>query len=334
MGNWISSEQPFPLTLRNRKRYGWIRDLPDKRDVLAQLPMWAALPEIPNVDLRDTGQMPEVYDQGNLGSCTAQAIAAAYEFDARKQKATEYFTPSRLFIYYNERLIEGTPMIDSGASLRDGLRVLRILGAPPEPVYPYDTSRFAIEPPLSAYRIAQKHKVTRYRRVPQNTSILSAIYMGYPVIFGMSVYDHFESEEFQKEEVLKVPDASESLLGGHAVLLCGYRTMPDRTIQFLVRNSWGSKWHTDGYFWMEYGYVMDPNLCSDFWVIETVSEIPKAEAIPEEAIPKEAIPEEAIPKEAIPKEAIPKEAIPKEPELTRTCDNEYMFTKEESDDEV
>lgn len=279
MGNWSSSDEFPKLSCRNPHKYGWIPDLPDKRDIWAQMPLWNALPQTPNVDLRTTGQMPDVYDQGNLGSCTAQAIAAAYEFDTRKQKSDNYFTPSRLFIYYNERLIEGTPMSDSGASLRDGLRVMGILGAPPESDYPYDITRFAIEPPLRAYRIAHKHRAIKYRRVPQNTSIMSALYLGYPVIFGFSVYDYFESDEFGADNILRIPKPDENLLGGHAVLLCGYRTMPDQTIQFLVRNSWGPKWHGDGYFWMEYAYLMDPNLSGDFWVIETVSEPTKEPTI-------------------------------------------------------
>ena len=167
-------------------------------------------------------------------------------------------------------------------SLRDGLRVIAVIGAPPESEYPYDTSRFAIPPPLSAYRHAHPHRALRYRRVPQNTSILSAIYLGYPVIFGFSVYDYFGSSEFLTDNILRVPKPTENLLGGHAVLACGYRTMPDQTIQFLVRNSWGSEWGDNGYFWMEYAYIMDPNLASDFWVIETVSEAPATVSLPRE----------------------------------------------------
>src|ERR1700681_1590601 len=99
---------------------GWLPDLPDARDFMyaAPLKVLQALP--PSVDLRSG--CPPVYDQGQLGSCTANAIAAAIEFDQRKQKLTQKFSPSRLFIYYNERVLEGTISVDGGAMLRDAIK--------------------------------------------------------------------------------------------------------------------------------------------------------------------------------------------------------------------
>lgn len=63
--------------MRVTKRYGWLPDIPDKRDHLYSVERIAALPD--SVDLRPG--CPPVYDQLSLGSCTAQAIAAALEFD-------------------------------------------------------------------------------------------------------------------------------------------------------------------------------------------------------------------------------------------------------------
>jgi len=125
--------------------YGWVPDLPDHRDFLFAAPVenLAALPA--KVDLRP--QCPkEVYDQGNLGSCTANAIAGALEFEQTKQ-GLKTFTPSRLFIYYNERVIEHTVNTDSGAQIRDGIKSVGSIGAPPETDWPYDISKFAEKPP-------------------------------------------------------------------------------------------------------------------------------------------------------------------------------------------
>lgn len=114
--------------------YGWVRDMPDARDFLYAAPLIRFPQGLPAaVDLRS--ECPPVYDQGQLGSCTGNGIAGAIEFDQHKQ-GTEEFTPSRLFIYYNERVIEGTVNQDSGAQIRDGIKAVATLGAPPRRIGP------------------------------------------------------------------------------------------------------------------------------------------------------------------------------------------------------
>src|SRR6201994_3602517 len=121
---------------RTIQQYGWVPDLPDQRDFLFAAPP-AIQQKIPkSVDL--SKKCPPVYDQGQLGSCTANAIAAAIEFEQKKR-----FVPSRLFIYYNERVIEGTVDSDSGAQIREGIKVVANQGVPPESEWPYDVARFA-----------------------------------------------------------------------------------------------------------------------------------------------------------------------------------------------
>src|ERR1700758_3752510 len=125
-------------------RYGWIPDLPDQRDYVYAAPprVVRALPT--KVDMRP--QCPPVYDQGQLGSCTGNAIAGAIEFDQMKQKLSQVFIPSRLFIYYNERVIEGTVDSDSGAMIRDGIKSVSKEGACPEDMWPYDIGKFRDKP--------------------------------------------------------------------------------------------------------------------------------------------------------------------------------------------
>ena len=115
------------------RRFGWIPDRPDHRDFryAAPGPLLKALPR--KVDLRKG--CPAVYDQGQLGSCTANAIAAGIEFDRLKQDLRD-FTPSRLFIYYNERAMEGSVESDAGASIRDGIKSVSKQGDCPESEWP------------------------------------------------------------------------------------------------------------------------------------------------------------------------------------------------------
>jgi C1A family cysteine protease len=246
-------------------RYGWIPDLPDARDRMYSAPRKPGpLPD--SVDLR--AACPNVYDQGQLGSCTANAIGAAIEFDQRKQKLPQPFTPSRLFIYYNERALEGSVAADSGAMLRDGIKTVASQGACPETMWPYIEARFADRPPAECYEIGKAHPAVQYSRVAQDVAQMRAcLAAGYPFVFGFTVYESFEGEEVANTGEVRVPDTSQMALGGHAVLAVGYHHPSNR---FLVRNSWGAQWGIGGYFTMPYVYLANSDLAADFWTIRVV----------------------------------------------------------------
>lgn len=244
------------------KHYGWIHDIPDQRDHLYAAPV-AALQALPaSADLRS--QCPPVYDQGQLGSCTANAIAAAMQFERMKQKLND-FIPSRLFIYYNERLIEGTVNSDSGAMIRDGIKSVGNQGDCPETEWPYNIANFAEKPPAKCYRDAVKHKAILYQRLIRNLNQMrGCLAAGYPFTVGFSVYESFESQQVSQTGNAPMPAAGEKLLGGHAVLAVGY---DDSQQRFILRNSWGSNWGMQGYFTLPYAYLNDSNLSDDFWTI-------------------------------------------------------------------
>ena len=253
------------LTKRSVKGYGWVPDLPDKRDFyLSARYTKGALPK--SVDLSDNAPS-KVYDQGNLGSCTGNAIAAAIEFDLKKQ-GLEVFTPSRLFIYYNERVIEHSVSEDAGAMIRDGIKSVRSLGAPPETIWPYSVSKFADKPGKDAYKEAKLHQALSYMRVKQTESQMkSCLASGLPFTLGFAVYDSFESDEVARTGTVNMPASNEALLGGHAVLCIGY---DDATQRFLIRNSWGPSWGNNGNFTLPYEYLLNADLADDFWAIKVV----------------------------------------------------------------
>ncbi len=248
-------------------KLGWVPDLPDHRDQVyaAPMPTLAALPS--KVDLRPKCPK-EVYDQGQLGSCTGNAIAGAIEFDLIKQGA-HAFTPSRLFIYYNERVIEHTVSSDSGAQIRDGVKAVNKQGAPPEKLWPYDIAKFKDKPSADVYGAAAQHKVSSYQRVARSLSqTKGCLAAGFPFVFGFTVYESFESDAVAKSGIVPMPSSNESVLGGHAVLAVGY---DDEQQRFIVRNSWGDKWGQKGYFTLPYAYLLDGNLSDDFWTLRVVS---------------------------------------------------------------
>jgi C1A family cysteine protease len=252
---------------RKIARYGWVPDHPDHRDH-HYAPKVMRTP--PKIDLRP--QCPKVvYDQGQLGSCTANSIAAGIEFDLLKQ-AVSSGTPSRLFIYYNERSMEGTVGQDSGAQIRDGVKACAVLGAPPETLYPYSDANpgvFTKKPPKSVFLAALKHRVTSYERVAQQLADMKAcLASGFPFVFGFTVYESFESQQVAQTGAVPMPSKGEEVLGGHAVLAVGY----DDSIQrFIVRNSWSASWGQRGYFTIPYAYLLDPGLSSDFWTLRAVA---------------------------------------------------------------
>jgi C1A family cysteine protease len=256
-----------PMTApRKVTGYGWVPQLPDIRDARLALSAVTSLPS--SVDLSAKPDMPPVYDQGQLGSCTANAIAAAVDFQNHRQDQ-KWLTPSRLWIYYQERVIEGTVSQDSGAQIRDGMKAVAKLGVCPETDWPYDISTFAEKPPKKDYKDALKDKVLTYEAAPQDLfGLKSVLASGLPVVFGFTVYDSFESAEVAKSGILPMPSPSESIVGGHAVLMVGYDDAKDR---FRVRNSWGTSWGQDGYFEMPYQYATSTKLASDFWAVQTTS---------------------------------------------------------------
>jgi len=258
----------------SKKGLGWIPDLPDQRDFLYAAPA-AVLKKLPaKVDLRK--KCPKtVYDQGRLGSCTANAVSGAIEFDQIKQ-AQKQATPSRLFIYYNERSMEHNILTDSGAQIRDGIKSVAKLGACPESLWPYDdtppaeegmpcsTCKFAQKPPASCYTEAKKHQILSYQRIPQSlASMKGCLASGYPFVFGFTVYENFPFDTKTGD----IPMPTGGVLGGHAVLAVGY---DDTTHQFVFRNSWGKSWGKGGYAFMPYAYLLDSNLSDDFWTIRSI----------------------------------------------------------------
>jgi len=255
--------------------YGWRPQLPDLRDKLYAARLTGALPAA--CDLRPS--MPPVYDQGQLGSCTGNAIAAAMEYERDRQGLSD-FTPSRLFVYYNERALEGTVSSDSGAVIRDGIKVVNSDGVCPESLWPYDIGMFAVKPPKRCFVAAETDKAVQYEAIQTLGDLKDAIASNLSVVFGFTVYESFESHAVAQSGVMPMPKTGEATVGGHAVVAVGYS---DSKNQVIVRNSWGASWGDGGYFYMPYQYmtgskassdsspINGAHLANDFWAIQMVS---------------------------------------------------------------
>lgn len=258
--------------------YGWKPDLPDKRDRYfspAKFGPEESLPDV--VDL--SSKLPPCWDQGSLGACTAFAIGGAFTYErgcqthyvpSSEPTAFEWFDPSFLHIYYCERAREGSVPVDAGAYIRDGAKVSAQCGIAPAALWPYVPERFAQKPPKRALLAALDNRVTSYARVQRGVpNMRRVLAQGDTVVFGISVYESFESDRVAMNGIVPLPAADEELLGGHAVLMVGY----DHGRKcFKVRNSWGPDWGDRGHFWLPYEYVRDPDLSDDFWTLKSVTE--------------------------------------------------------------
>ncbi|HVO10869.1 MAG TPA: C1 family peptidase [Vicinamibacteria bacterium] len=266
-------ERPFKL--------GWIPDLPDHRDLMysASRETLQALP--PRVDLRPQFPGPP-YDQGQIGSCTANAIAGAIQFERAKAKQQPPFTPSRLFIYYNERAMEHTLPLDNGAQIRDGIKSVHKTGVCTEGTWRYDdtpadpdTHLFpqgsppVTKPSPQAYAEAAKYKALSYFRIANSLrQMKGCLADGYPFVFGFSVYSSLWDSSGNPVVDLPMPAPADASEGGHAVLAVGY---DDAKSLFIIRNSWGPSVQDAGYFYMPYAYLTDDDLSNDFWTIRAMT---------------------------------------------------------------
>jgi C1A family cysteine protease len=249
------------INKKNEYAYGWVPDLPDHRDYLYSAIRHVPRGLPPRVDLRP--YCSKVEDQGTLGSCTANALAGALEFLELRDKV-QFTDLSRLFIYYNERVIGRSVKYDSGAMLRDGIKTLAKQGVCGERCWPYVISKFANKPSAASYKEATCHQITSYRRLLALDEMRTCLAEGYPFVFGFTVYESFESLKTAKTGIANMPKQGERAVGGHAVVGVGY---DDKEQRFIIRNSWGPVWGMKGYFTLPYAYVADRNLSDDFWTI-------------------------------------------------------------------
>ena len=254
-----------------KQKYGWKKQAVDKRDLRMTI-LEAVVPA--TADLR--ASCPPIYDQGQYGSCTANAACAAFQFDQDKQGLAD-FEPSRMFEYYNTRVLDGDVDQDGGGTIRNANKALAQNGVCSEAVWPYTDADLLTKPSAAAYADAAPEKISNYASVSQDlSSIQAAIYSGFPVQIGFTVYESFESDEAASTGIIPMPDTTnEQVLGGHAILLVGYAdklTVSGQVLEniFIFRNSWGTSWGDQGYGYIPQAYMLDPNQASDLWVVNAV----------------------------------------------------------------
>jgi C1A family cysteine protease len=241
-----------------KRAYGWVRQREDFRDH----PYRATVARLAR-SVAPLTRSILAWDQGQLGSCTAHGCGRIWAHRYLAEKG-HFEMPSRLFIYYGERALEGTIKYDSGAEVRDGLKTLAQKGCPDEKLWPYDIRKFANKPPTTAFKAALKDLALEYQTVPATNAamIQAALSAGNPLAFGFDVFKYFESDEMAETGILKLPTRRETPISGHCVCWDGYDSM------FWAANSWSDAWGLKGWFRMPFTYL---RYCADAWVLTKVS---------------------------------------------------------------
>lgn len=239
--------------------YNLTRDKFDERDFELELESTINSIDLPSkTDLRSL--CPPVFDQGQEGSCTANAGVAARIMLLNNTSVNL----SRAFLYYEERKLENSVTRDSGANLRDCCKALQSYGVCEESYMPYLATSISTAPTPKALQNGLKYKIQSYTRLQTLNDIKTSLAINKkPVIIGMLVYSSMESDTVSKTGKLPMPSMIEAQLGGHAVLVVGYIDNLTSTSagSLIIRNSWGDK----GYFYMPYEYF--DNYTFDYWVI-------------------------------------------------------------------
>jgi C1A family cysteine protease len=247
------------METENKKGMGWVKQAHDSRDIKYA---YSNKRFKKKIDLRCYD--PAIYNQNQLGSCSAHAFSAAIESTQNRNATSAHIAPSRLFMYYVSRKLEGTINEDAGAILRDVCKAININGFVAEKDYPYIEKKFAKDPGIDVCRLAQMKNI-KYHAVDQNlTAMFHCLSSGKPIVIGFSVYSNID--KVGKDGVLSMPDTTKDTFnGGHAVLVVGYDQ--DKK-HFIVRNSWGTDWGDKGYFYMPFDYLLNPSLAADFWTVD------------------------------------------------------------------
>jgi C1A family cysteine protease len=266
--------KPSLPKLKPLPKYHWVRDPSYPNGAEPFVPELTESTSVATVvDMRP--YCSPIDDQGDLGSCTGNSLAGGIDLLDIKYNGKQTRV-SRLFIYYYERVLEGDVNYDNGAYIHDGIKVLYTYGAPVETLWPYVISQFKTKPSAAAIADGAKRKLVTYQSAANFAAVKSALASGYPVIIGFDVYSSFEGAWGNIPHgqpgcgMMPYPNTkTEQLLGGHAVCIVGYN---DANSTFIVRNSWGTSWGDNGYFYMPYEVIQNTGMSSDFWVVKSVQD--------------------------------------------------------------
>jgi C1A family cysteine protease len=255
-------------------KLGWLGPEPkDKKDFMFMYQRGVKLP----LETHNRQFCTQVYNQLNLGSCGGNAGVSLLEY-ARNKAGLSYISLSRLYAYFQARLIEGTVGRDAGCFIRDVMKGGAKPGIATEALWPYDVNKFRTNPTDEANASAPEHKFMVYRKIYGWNAMKACYASGNTCIFGFTVRPSFET--ITGDGIMPMPGLFEKILGGHAVHGVDYKQIAPKAISCrftfrriaggeynVVKNSWGENWGDGGYFYMPAAFANSVNV-QDVWMAE------------------------------------------------------------------
>lgn len=216
------------------------------------------------VDLREF--FPQVKNQGSQGACSAFSTVGVFEFISGSKGVKSTFSES--FVYFMARTYDGSTDKDDGTSIFNAIRALSDFGVC-ELQYWDPKDNLSLPPDDIARENAKNNKVLKALNVKHHLNdIKSAISEGYPVCFGLKVYDSFGTP---LKGFVTTPsyDVIQNENGGyHSMIICGYS---DSLKVFIVRNSWGVDYGDNGYCYIPYSYIENNQLFNKAFIIKEIT---------------------------------------------------------------
>lgn len=253
----------MPMNICMPRLGGYRIDIEDSRDKLFPA-LRARLNTLVPVDEHILPQTTPVSYQGGAGSCVLNATCDAFEL-----LSDDPVQISRLDGYWKCRVQLGEEDKDEGTYPRTAFSQFAKVGFCREDLWPYDLSKLYVRPSIAALQDAYDHRIAGYFRInatgaAREEEIQAAILSRHPVVFGTEVGRPFVEYDGSDENLVwNYPAHS---IGGHAMVIVGFRKRQNGEFDYLLRNSWGTAWGSRihaGHAWASSGWV---RTFTDLWV--------------------------------------------------------------------
>ena len=202
-----------------------------------------------------------IIDQGALGSCAVNAQAFCISTMTKNK-----LNLSRLTLYALSRIVTGIQLNEQGTAINMNCESIRIYGVCDEFIFPYINiaENSIVVPPINALKNSFFLNNYQYFAVDQSLDSLRQCLFEkqVPIIFGFAIWENFFSAD--NDGIVPMPTKNEKWIGGHAVVMVGY---DDSKKWFKCANSWGPDWGDNGFFYMPYDLIINPQYCFSFYYL-------------------------------------------------------------------